>query len=130
MDHYGFAWVTLLLALCGIIFLAMFPALFGIAAPVAQVSFVFILMITILAVLTTVFLAFSARSSGQERFLGEIATVIIPLAPVGRVRLHGEDWEAVLIDIAPDLLITSGTPVRVVAVHELRLFVTPLSVHS
>ena len=66
--------------------------------------------------------------TGSEGLLGQVATVVAPLAPSGRVSLLGEDWAARLDGEA----LKSGIPieaeqkVRVVARDGLTLIVQPL----
>lgn len=60
--------------------------------------------------------------TGVENLVGAIGQVTEPLAPVGRVRLLGELWEARSTRTLP-----AGSSIRVVAVHGLRLDVEPES---
>ncbi len=53
-----------------------------------------------------------------DQMIGEIATVIATLDPVGSVRLHGEIWSA-----TADTLVEAGQPVRVVGRDGLHLHV-------
>ena len=54
--------------------------------------------------------------SGAEGLVGEMGVAVTPLAPVGRVFIHGENWEA-----ASDEPIAPGEPVEVLAVRSLKL---------
>ena len=54
--------------------------------------------------------------SGAEGLVGEVGVAVTPLAPVGRVFIHGENWEA-----ASDEPIAPGEPVEVLAVRGLKL---------
>jgi membrane-bound ClpP family serine protease len=59
------------------------------------------------------------------RLLDSTATVVITLAPEGRVLAQGENWAATLDDAFADQSIPAGRRVRVVGVENLRLIVTP-----
>lgn len=65
------------------------------------------------------------QSSGLERFLDQPAVVTQTLTPEGRVRLHGEDWAAVLDEPFAHAPVAAGRNVRVVGVEHLRLIVAP-----
>ncbi|MGB7910912.1 MAG: nodulation protein NfeD [Desulfobaccales bacterium] len=54
--------------------------------------------------------------SGAEGLVGEQGVAVTPLAPVGRVFIHGENWEA-----ASDEPIAPREPVEVLAVRGLKL---------
>lgn len=72
------------------------------------------------------FIARRARySTGQEHFLNQVATVIVDLAPLGRVRFHGENWAAVLDEPFLAEQVPVGAQVRIVGITDLRLIVTP-----
>jgi membrane-bound serine protease (ClpP class) len=60
--------------------------------------------------------------TGVENLVGAIGEVTTPLAPLGQIRVHGELWAA-----RSRSELGVGTPVRVVAVHGLRLDVEPES---
>jgi membrane-bound serine protease (ClpP class) len=60
--------------------------------------------------------------TGVENLVGAVGTVTERLAPVGQIRVLGELWEARSTRTVP-----TGTSVRVVAVHGLRLDVEPES---
>jgi membrane-bound serine protease (ClpP class) len=61
-------------------------------------------------------------TTGREGLIGEVGTVVSPLAPMGTVLLHGELWKAVAT--SP---IEKDQEVRVVAVADrLRLKVEPI----
>jgi membrane-bound serine protease (ClpP class) len=64
--------------------------------------------------------------TGGQRLLGQLAVVITPLAPDGRVRILGEDWSATLTD--PSASAAVGDKVRIVRVEGLRLRVEPAPV--
>jgi membrane-bound serine protease (ClpP class) len=70
--------------------------------------------------MTIAFLAFRAHMAkpriGYEALLGEIAVAKEPLAPEGKVFVHGELWNATSDDIVP-----IGTRVQVVGVENLLL---------
>lgn len=63
--------------------------------------------------------------TGREGLIGQVATVIVPLTPDGRVRVLGEDWSATLIapqtGVGGPERLERGARVRVVDVQGLRL---------
>lgn len=59
--------------------------------------------------------------SGEEGFIGELGRTLDDLAPVGKVRVHGEIWRAESVGQP----IPMGTPVRVVRVEGLKVWVAP-----
>jgi membrane-bound serine protease (ClpP class) len=63
-------------------------------------------------------------ATGDVGMIGEIGRVEVPLAPAGKVIVHGELWDAVSSEPAG-----RGTPVRVQSVDGLTLRVEPVS-HS
>jgi membrane-bound serine protease (ClpP class) len=76
--------------------------------------------------------------TGTDRLIGQMATVVEPLAPAGRVRILGELWSASIADpstgprdarAATSLTdrVEAGAQVRVVGVEGLRLLVRPVS---
>ena len=66
-------------------------------------------------------------SSGGEGLIGQTATVIVTLAPEGRVRILGEDWAARLPgSFSPQAPIEAGQKVRVKGRDGLLLIVEPL----
>jgi membrane-bound serine protease (ClpP class) len=87
---------------------------FGLALPFAAIT---IFLATI---------AFRARENkvltGKDSLINEIAITRTPLAPEGKVFLHGEYWNAV--STKP---VESGAHVRVTAVQGLKLLVEPVS---
>ncbi len=63
-------------------------------------------------------------TTGKESYIGQIVTVIEPVAPTGRVSLQGENWAARLE--SPDTPpLPLGAHVRVTAVQGLTLLVAP-----
>ncbi|MBU52666.1 MAG: serine protease [Deltaproteobacteria bacterium] len=62
------------------------------------------------------------KVSGQEAMIGKVATVNMPLAPLGNVRLLGEQWNAESVDGAE---IQKGQQVKIVRIEGLKLFVEP-----
>jgi membrane protein implicated in regulation of membrane protease activity len=80
-----------------------------------------------------IFLAIQAIKVAQQhipapayqRLLDQRARVIEDLAPIGRVLVQGENWAAELDAPFADRVIPAGHFVRVVAVHDLQLIVTP-----
>jgi membrane-bound serine protease (ClpP class) len=71
--------------------------------------------------------------TGGERLVGQVATVAVPLAPDGRVRVLGEDWAASLASGAGGApgaavpAVQAGSQVRIVAIEGLRLLVEPIN---
>jgi membrane-bound serine protease (ClpP class) len=59
--------------------------------------------------------------TGVEAMIGEVGAAITPLAPEGKVFVHGEYWNAVSSQPAP-----AGARVRVVAMEKLKLTVEPV----
>jgi membrane-bound serine protease (ClpP class) len=59
----------------------------------------------------------SKPSTGREGLVGELGSSLTPLSPEGRVRVHGEIWDAVSVSGK----ISRDTRVRVVAVDDLKL---------
>lgn len=59
--------------------------------------------------------------TGSEGMIGETGSAITPLAPEGKVFVHGEYWDAVAI--RP---VNAGEGVRVTAIDRLKLTVEPL----
>jgi membrane-bound serine protease (ClpP class) len=62
-------------------------------------------------------------TTGVEGIVGEVGEAVSVLNPNGHVRVHGEIWNAT----SEEGRITSGTPVKVVAVENLKLRVTKTS---
>lgn len=60
--------------------------------------------------------------TGQEGMIGKIGAAFSPLAPEGKVFVHGEYWNA----ISP-VPVAAGQRVRVTAIQGLKLTVAPLS---
>ncbi len=65
-------------------------------------------------------------TTGREGLIGKQATVLVPLAPDGRVRLLGEDWAARLDKASSGATMEVGQAVRVRRVEGLRLIVEPV----
>jgi membrane protein implicated in regulation of membrane protease activity len=66
-------------------------------------------------------------TTGKEGLLGQLVTVIEPLAPTGRVKLRGENWAA--RQAGPSLHpAETGQKARVTGVSGLTLLVEPLAV--
>jgi len=62
--------------------------------------------------------------TGVEGLMRELGTVTVPLAPEGKVRVHGEIWNATATGAGP---VPAGTRVRVVRVDDMLLTVEPLA---
>src|SRR6266852_725239 len=60
--------------------------------------------------------------TGSAGMLGEAGVAITELAPAGKVRVHGEYWDAVA---PPGARVEPGSKVRVTSVHGLQLAVKP-----
>jgi membrane-bound serine protease (ClpP class) len=60
-------------------------------------------------------------ATGSQGMIGEIGTVVTPLAPDGRIFVHGEYWNATAA--SP---VAAGNRVRVIAIHQLNLTVEPI----
>jgi membrane-bound serine protease (ClpP class) len=84
----------------------------------------------VVALIGFILVSYIARSrrlgvtTGVEGMIGETATVLTALQPLGRVSYAGENWEA-LLDV-PFTELPVGTKVQIVAVEGLRLRVRPL----
>ena len=63
--------------------------------------------------------------TGSEGMIGEIGSALTPLAPEGKVFVHGEYWDAVAL-----LPVSAGTRVRVVSIDKLKLMVEPVADRS
>jgi membrane-bound serine protease (ClpP class) len=119
-----------LLAVGGIISLVLGSLmLFKSAEPALRVSRGLIFTSAALAALTVGFLAvLAARAqgtrvrTGAEGLRGEIGRSMSPLAPAGRVFVHGEIWNA---ESEGGVEIAAGAEVEVVALEGLRLRVRP-----
>jgi membrane-bound serine protease (ClpP class) len=59
--------------------------------------------------------------TGSEGMLGETGAAITPLAPEGKVFVHGEYWDAIAV-----LPVAAGARVRVTAINRLKLTVEPV----
>jgi membrane-bound serine protease (ClpP class) len=100
-----------------------------IGAPALSPWVVAVMMALVAAIALTVLLGVirSRRlpvTTGKEGLIGKAATVIVPLAPSGRVRVLGEDWAAVKAS-DPDIPLEVGQKVRVVEIKGLTLYVAP-----
>ncbi len=86
-------------------------------ALVLPFSFITVLLLT---------LVMRARRSkietGQEGMIGETGAAVTPLAPEGKVFVHGEYWDAVAL--RP---VAAGVRVKVTAIDKLKLTVEPLT---
>ena len=60
-------------------------------------------------------------TTGLEGLIGETGVVVIPLAPEGKVSVHGEFWDAV-----SDQSIEKGEKAKIIGVTNLRLKVKKL----
>lgn len=105
--------------LVGAILLALFvlPAPWGLAAVAGAAVFE--------VVETIFFIKLSRRRRirvGAETLVGATAETVAPCRPLGRVRVHGEVWQA-RCDAGAD----AGEPVRVVARKGLVLVVEPVT---
>lgn len=60
--------------------------------------------------------------TGTEGMIGETGAAVTPLAPLGKVFVHGEYWDAVALHP-----VAAGGRVRVTGIEQLKLTVEPLS---
>lgn len=67
----------------------------------------------------------SPITTGVEGLIGQTATVLVPLAPAGRVRLRGENWAARLA--SGDGAVRAGEAVRITGIEGITLAVEPIS---
>ncbi len=80
------------------------------------------------ALITTLLLTLVMRAragkviTGSAGMIGEAGVVITALAPEGRVRVHGEYWNAVARNGAP---VEPGAKIRVIGIQGLQLAVKP-----
>lgn len=101
--------------------------LFKTPEPAMRVSMEVIVSLALFSLATVGFLTFMAIRSrqvpvrtGREGLLHEIGTARSPIAPRGKVFVHGEIWDAVSDEPVP-----AGEPVEVVAVRNMTLAVRP-----
>lgn len=101
--------------------------LFKTPEPAMRVSMEVIVSLALFSLATVGFLTFMAIRSrqvpvrtGREGLLHEIGTARSPIAPRGKVFVHGEIWDAV-----SDEPVSAGEPVEVVAVRNMTLAVRP-----
>jgi membrane-bound serine protease (ClpP class) len=88
-----------------------------------------------LGVISITILSFAVRAqrrpvtTGVEGLIGRTATVIVALAPTGRVRLLGENWAARLAGNRADneAPIRTGQSVRITGIDGITLIVEPVS---
>jgi membrane-bound serine protease (ClpP class) len=88
-----------------------------------------------LGAISVTILSFAIRAqrrpmtTGVEGLIGKTATVIVPFAPTGRVRLLGEDWAARLAGNHADneAPIRTGQSVRITGIDGITLIVEPVS---
>lgn len=101
--------------------------LFKTPEPAMRVSLSVIVSLALFSLATVGFLMFMAIRArqvpvrtGREGLLHEIGTARSPIAPRGKVFVHGEIWDAV-----SEEPVSAGEPVEVVAVRNLTLAVRP-----
>lgn len=101
--------------------------LFKTPEPAMRVSLSVIVTLALFSLATVGFLTFMALRArqvpvrtGREGLIHEIGTARSPIAPRGKVFVHGEIWDAV-----SDEPVSAGEPVEVVAVRNLTLAVRP-----
>ncbi|HYH45306.1 MAG TPA: NfeD family protein, partial [Thermoanaerobaculia bacterium] len=101
--------------------------LFKTPEPAMRVSLEVIVSLALFSLATVGFLTFMAIRSrqvpvrtGREGLIHEIGTARSPLAPRGKVFVHGEIWDAV-----SEEPVSAGEPVEVIAVRNLTLAVRP-----
>jgi membrane-bound serine protease (ClpP class) len=80
------------------------------------------------SVITILLLTLAVRArrnkveTGSEGMIGAVGTALTPVAPEGKVFVHGEYWDAVASQP-----VTAGARVRVTAIDKLRLTVEPVT---
>lgn len=101
--------------------------LFKTPEPAMQVSLEVIVSLALFSLATVGFLTYMALRmrqapvrTGREGLVHEIGTARSPIAPRGKVFVHGEIWDAV-----SEEPVSPGEPVEVVAVRNLTLAVRP-----
>ena len=117
-----------LLAVGGIVALVLGSLmLFKTPEPALRVSLEVIVSLALFSLAVVgflVFMALRARQApvrtGREGLLNERGTARSPIAPRGKVFVHGEIWDAV-----SEEPVAAGEPVEVVAVRNLTLAVRP-----
>src|SRR5690606_29186822 len=84
---------------------------------------IFSVIITAAFFLFVIGLGLKAQKSkvltGSEGFIGEIGTAMSELAPLGKVHVHGERWNAESVSG----IIEKGEKVRVTGMQNLKIFV-------
>lgn len=117
--HGSIAVGGLVILVVGLILLAE-----GTGSAVPVVLIVALALTLVLFAALVVFEVVMARdrpvTTGASGLENEIGVVREEIAPVGTVFVHGERWRAMAADGA---MLPVGTPVRIVAVHELTLVV-------
>ncbi len=124
--HHGIMWLGGLLGLGLVGFLAYI--IFGGVVSTLMLAVLVVVLGGAAVLITRGFMRLAAHtpySLGNERFAGQHAIVTVTLAPVGRVRFHGEDWSARIDEAFANQPIPVGASVRIEAVQELTLIVTP-----
>ncbi len=119
-----------LLTVAGVVSMVLGSSmLFKSADPALQVSWE---LIATMAVATLILVGIAVTlvvrahkrqvATGNEGMIGRVATARGPIAPRGKVFVHGELWDA-----ESEAAIAAGQEVRVVAVKGMRLVVEPLT---
>jgi membrane protein implicated in regulation of membrane protease activity len=123
--HHGFLWFVLILSGVALAIVAILVAVGVIAPLAAALTFA---GVSVTGALLALAVALSIRHQplpATVRLLGSRATVVQPLAPQGRVLVHGEDWAASLADPFVAQTLPAGQTVRVLGVVDLQLIVAP-----
>jgi membrane-bound serine protease (ClpP class) len=79
-------------------------------------------LITVLLLTLAVRARRNKVETGSEGMIGEVGTALTPVAPEGKVFVHGEYWDAVASQP-----VTAGARVRVTAIEKLKLTVEPVT---
>ncbi len=123
--HHGFLWFVFVLSGATLLLLSILVAV-GIIAPfAAALTFAGVSGMGALLAMAVVLSIRHQPLPAHERLLGSRATVVMPLAPQGRVMVHGEDWAATLDAPFANQALAVGQTVRVLNVVGLHLIVTP-----
>lgn len=126
IGHHGCLRAAMVAGGVALVVLAVLVLTGGIAPLLAAAAFAALACgLAGLALVTLVAARFQRGLPAYQRLLNSPATVLVDLAPTGRVLVQGEDWAAVLDDAFRDQVIPAGQLVRVVGVANLRVIITP-----
>jgi membrane-bound serine protease (ClpP class) len=122
-----------MLAVAGIVALVLGSLmLFKTAEPALRVSLNVIVTLAVFSALVVGFLSYMVMRAhrlpvrtGIEGLLQEVATAQTPLVPRGKVFVHGEIWDAIVLDGEGSRTVAAGESVEVVGMRDLTLTVRP-----